>query len=230
MNTAPSACDLTRSDFMDMDALLMQDLGMFIQCSHHALYFPTTHAPRQPELLPRERRLLLPLYRQGSLLGVLLLHGVKVRDARVLLPQLPAIADLCLELLARVKATRVDAVTGLATENVLYGSMEDEAARVREIFADPSRGDGQRRPLLPAHTGKASSSRRHVRMSGGCRSGGRGKPQGCRFAVCSVDLSPYSPSPVIPTAPDATPGLLPRVLATGTACGRLPVARCCRCP
>ena len=69
---------------MDMDALLMQELGKFIQCSHHALYFPTTHAPRQPELLPRERRLLLPLYRQGSLLGVLMLHGVKVRDARVL--------------------------------------------------------------------------------------------------------------------------------------------------
>ena len=132
---------------MDMDALLMQELGKFIQCSHHALYFPTTHAPRQPELLPRERRLLLPLYRQGSLLGVLMLHGVKVRDARLLLPQLPAIADLCLELLARVKATRVDAVTGLATENVLYGSMEDEAARVREIFADPSRGDGQSSPL-----------------------------------------------------------------------------------
>ena len=132
---------------MDMDALLMQELGKFIQCSHHALYFPTTHAPRQPELLPRERRLLLPLYRQGSLLGVLMLHGVKVRDARILLPQLPAIADLCLELLARVKATRVDAVTGLATENVLYGSMEDEAARVREIFADPSRGDGQTSPL-----------------------------------------------------------------------------------
>ena len=147
MNTAPSACDLTRRDLMDMDALLMQELGKFIQCSHHALYFPTTHAPRQPELLPRERRLLLPLYRQGSLFGVLMLHGVKVRDARLLLPQLPAIADLCLELLARVKATRVDAVTGLTTENVLYGSMEDEAARVREIFADPSRGDGQSSPL-----------------------------------------------------------------------------------
>ena len=132
---------------MDMDALLMQELGKFIQCSHHALYFPTAHAPRQPELLPRERRLLLPLYRQGSLLGVLMLHGVKVRDARALLPQLPAIAGLCLELLARVKATRVDAVTGLATENVLYGAMEDEAARVRELFADPSRGDGEHSPL-----------------------------------------------------------------------------------
>lgn len=132
---------------MDMDALLMQELGKFIQCSHHALYFPTVHAPRQPELLPRERRLLLPLYRQGSLLGVLMLHGVKVRDARALLPQLPAIAGLCLELLARVKATRVDAVTGLATENVLYGAMEDEAARVRELFADPSRGDGEHSPL-----------------------------------------------------------------------------------
>ena len=132
---------------MDMDALLMQELGKFIQCSHHALYFPTAHAPRQPELLPRERRLLLPLYRQGSLLGVLMLHGVKVRDARALLPQLPAIAGLCLELLARVKATRVDAGTGLATENVLYGAMEDEAARVRELFADPSRGDGEHSPL-----------------------------------------------------------------------------------
>lgn len=132
---------------MDMDALLMEELGKFIHCSHHALYFPTAHAPRQPELLPRERRLLLPLYRQGGLLGVLMLHGVKVRDARALLPQLPAIADLCLELLARVKATRVDAVTGLATENVLYGVMEDEAARVREIFADPTCGHGQDAPL-----------------------------------------------------------------------------------
>ena len=87
---------------------------------------------------------MLPLV---FLLGVLMLHGVKVRDARALLPQLPAIAGLCLELLARVKATRVDAVTGLATENVLYGAMEDEAARVRELFADPSRGDGEHSPL-----------------------------------------------------------------------------------
>lgn len=147
MNTAASACDLTRRDLMDMDALLMRELGKFLRCSHHALYFPTAHAPREPELLPRERRLLLPLYRQGDLLGVLMLHGIKVRDVRLLLPRLPAIADLCLELLARVKATRVDAVTGLATENVLYGSMEDEAARVREIFADPSCGNGQNASL-----------------------------------------------------------------------------------
>ena len=67
-------------------------------------------------------------------------------DARVLLPQLPAIADLCLELLARVKATRVDAVTGLATENVLYGSMEDEVSR-RCRYSRPSTTD--RAPPAP---------------------------------------------------------------------------------
>lgn len=147
MNTAPAACDLSRRDLMDMDALLMQELGRFVPCSHHALYFPTDHAPRRPELLPRERRLLLPLHRHGALLGVLMLHGVRVRQTRSLLPQLPAIAGLCLEVLARVKATCVDAVTGLATEQVLYDAMEDEAARVRGIFADPSCGDGQNAPL-----------------------------------------------------------------------------------
>ncbi|EEB32761.1 hypothetical protein DESPIG_02371 [Desulfovibrio piger ATCC 29098] len=94
----------------------------------------------------------------------------------------------------------------------------------------PARGSPRRTLCavlsFPVYPGKASSSRRHVRMSGGCRSGGRGRPQGCRFAARSVDLSPYSPLPVRPTAPDATPGPASRA----RPCGRHSVARCCRCP
>lgn len=139
--------DLARGDLMDMESLLCGGLAAFFSFSGHALYFPTRDAPDAPEFLPRERRLLLPLVWREKTLGVLMLHGVRAREVRPLLPVLPAVVALCLENLARVRAARTDAVTGLATEDVLFARMEDEAARVRAHLDDPAQPDGRPAPL-----------------------------------------------------------------------------------
>lgn len=119
MKQIPASPDLAREDLMEMEGLLRDQLAAFFTFSGHALYFPTENAPEEPLLLPRERRLLLPLRREGLVLGVFMLHGVRAREVRPLLPALPAVAGLCLENLARAKAARTDATTGLATEEAL---------------------------------------------------------------------------------------------------------------
>lgn len=147
MKQIPQDLDLARGDLMDMEGLLCSGLAAFFTFSGHALYFPTQNPPDAPQVLPRERRLLLPLIWQGELLGVLMLHGVRAREVRPLLPALPSVVALCLENLARARAARTDAVTGLATEDALYARMEDEAARVRAHLDDPAQPDGRPAPL-----------------------------------------------------------------------------------
>ncbi|SDF05553.1 tetratricopeptide repeat protein [Desulfovibrio legallii] len=138
---------LEREDIIEMEGLLCGQLEAFFSFSGHALYFPTEHAPTEPQLLSRERRLLLPLQREGRALGVLMLHGVRARAARALLPVLPAVTALCLDNLAWVRASRTDALTGLATEDVLFSRMEEAAARVRAHLEDPAMAGGHEAPL-----------------------------------------------------------------------------------
>lgn len=128
---------LSRRDLMKREAFFCSSLGEFFSFAGHALYFPTHGAPEAPELLSAERRLLLPLEWRGESLGVLLLHGVKSRQIRRLLPQLPAIAALCLENLARAVSMKRDPQTGLATELSLLGHMEKEVELVRQAMCDP---------------------------------------------------------------------------------------------
>lgn len=123
---------------MEQERLLCASLAGFFPFSGHALYFPTGDAPLIPELLPRERRLLLPLIWKGHHLGVLMLTGVGVRQTRRLLPHLPAIAALCLGTVAREQAMHRDASTGLLTENALLSRLEMEAERLRNALADPA--------------------------------------------------------------------------------------------
>ena len=132
-----SLCSLARADILEQESLLISRLRHFLSFSGHALYFPTGDLPEEPEYLPRERKLLLPLRYGGAALGMLMLHGVRAREVRPLLPVLPSLAQICLELLQRVKLCCRDRVTGLATEDVLYGVMEAEAARVRAQLARP---------------------------------------------------------------------------------------------
>lgn len=140
MKQIPQDLNLARGDLMDMEGLLCSGLAAFFTFNGHALYFPTQNPPDAPQFLPRERRLLLPLVWREELLGVLMLHGVRAREVRPLLPALPSVVALCLENLARSRAARTDAVTGLATEDALYARMEDEAARVRAHLDDPEIG------------------------------------------------------------------------------------------
>ena len=139
--------DLAREDLMAMEGLLCEQLSSFLSFSGHALYFPTGRAPEEPQLLARERRLLLPLRRENHLLGVFMLHGVKAREARPLLPFLPAIVALGLENLARAKAMRTDVVTGLATEQALFAHMEDAAERLRAYLEEPGAEESGPAPL-----------------------------------------------------------------------------------
>lgn len=139
--------DLAREDLMEMEGLLCEQLSSFLSFSGHALYFPTSRAPEEPQLLTRERRLLLPLRRENRLLGVFMLHGVKAREARPLLPFLPAIVALGLENLARAKAMRTDAVTGIATEQALFAHMEDAAERLRAYLEEPNAEESGPAPL-----------------------------------------------------------------------------------
>ncbi|MTJ91847.1 MAG: tetratricopeptide repeat protein [Desulfovibrio sp.] len=139
--------DLAREDLMEMEGLLCEQLSSFLSFSGHALYFPTSRAPEEPQLLTRERRLLLPLRRENRLLGVFMLHGVKAREARPLLPFLPAIVDLGLENLARAKAMRTDSVTGIATEQALFAHMENAAERLRAYLEEPNAEESGPAPL-----------------------------------------------------------------------------------
>ena len=138
---------LAREDIMAMEGLLCEQLSSFLSFSGHALYFPTGRAPEEPQLLTRERRLLLPLRWENQFLGVFMLHGVKAREARPLLPFLPAIVALGLENLARAKAMRTDAVTGLATEQALFAHMEGAAERLRAYLEEPGAEESGPAPL-----------------------------------------------------------------------------------
>lgn len=132
---------------MEMESLLCAGLGAFLSFEGHALYFPTHAGPREPELLSRERRLLLPLVWRGESLGVLMLHGVRAREARRLLSHLPAIAALCLENLARARAMERDPATDLITEAALLARMEAEVELLRAAMRDPSRSTSGPAPL-----------------------------------------------------------------------------------
>lgn len=147
MLTYPSPLTLTRKDLIDMEGMLRDQLATFLAFSGHALYFPTEEAQNMPRLLAREHRLLLPLPWEGALLGVCMLHGVKTQEAQRLLPFLPAVANLCLGNMARAKALRTDALTGLATADALFARMEENANRLRACLDTPGTGEGSSAPL-----------------------------------------------------------------------------------
>lgn len=139
--------ELAREDLIEMEGLLCRQLSAFLTFSGHALYFPRNHAQDEPQLLARERKLILPLFWRKHLLGMVMLHGVRAREVRPLLKVLPALAALCLENLARAKAVRTDAVTALATEESLFARMEGEAERVRAHLEEPSAPEGLATPM-----------------------------------------------------------------------------------
>lgn len=129
---------MTNKNLLDMQDLLCASLSPFISFEGHALYFPTTGAPEEPQLLARERKLLLPLFWQGKRLAVLMLHKVQVREIRRALHLLPAIAALCLENLARTRAQSTDPATGCLTQQALRQSIAAEMAVARTHLDNPA--------------------------------------------------------------------------------------------
>lgn len=163
------ALRLRREDLLTMEPLLASLLRRVLPFASHSLYFPTpANTPDGPQWLPRERTLLLPLVRQmghrgasegqgtqgaegtagaasGEVLGVFTARGVDGRAAKRLLPELPALADLCLDHLELERRGRCDALTGLALGRELLGRMGREADMVRQRFSGG--GDEDMGPL-----------------------------------------------------------------------------------
>ncbi|MBO4300314.1 MAG: tetratricopeptide repeat protein [Desulfovibrio sp.] len=148
MNKISSSLVLGREDIIEMEGMLCEQLSSFISFSGHALYFPTEGTRKEPALLAHEHRLLLPLYWEGSLLGVCMLHGIRAREVRPLLPMFPAITDLCLHNMAFSRALRTDALTGLATEETLLSRMDEAANRLRAWLESPG---GEETVPAPLH-------------------------------------------------------------------------------
>lgn len=133
------AMKLGREDLLAMERKLCACLGRFLTFSAHNVFFPPSAESLEPELLAAEKRLLLPLARDGEFLGMLMLSGIRLKQARALFPHLPAILSLCLDNLALAKAAAIDAFSGLPDEAHFYALLESEAALARSHLEDPGR-------------------------------------------------------------------------------------------
>ena len=113
---------------LEGQAELCAALASVCKFKGYTLYFPRSGGEAGPQLLPRERKLLLPLIWHKELLGVLVLQNIVSRQIRPILPALPAIIELTLEKMALARELATDPVTGLLREQSLYAWMEEECA------------------------------------------------------------------------------------------------------
>jgi GGDEF domain-containing protein len=124
--SASSKAGLCRHDLIELEPLLREGLARFLSFTSHGLYFPRENIPRDPQWLPRERKLLIPLAVDGQTLGVFMADGVAARGVRPLLPALPGIVALCLENLRLHKRACRDSLTELATREALLARAVNE--------------------------------------------------------------------------------------------------------
>lgn len=126
---------LTRADILIYQERLCEYLGQFFGFSGHNLYFPAD--PGQCIFLPGEKRLILPLRRNGEYLGALMLDKTRNREVRKALPLMEKITAICLDNLAWERFSSMDARTGLFCEEFLFSHMEEKVESFhREIMND----------------------------------------------------------------------------------------------
>jgi diguanylate cyclase (GGDEF)-like protein len=139
MNQQPPIPDspetpLVRSDLIRFESLLKKNLERFFSCEKFSLSFPPNPpAAMQPargtqefRAILEEDRLLLPLAREGTLLGIGLIREIDEAGLRPLVPVLPRIAELVLENIRRHKASITDPLTGLRNRIFLQAGLERE--------------------------------------------------------------------------------------------------------
>ena len=126
---------LVRRDLLDLEQRLRDSLHRVLPFEAHAVYFPRQTRSQEPEWLPDEGKLLLPLVRHGELLGVFMARVPDAERVTALLPSLPGIVDLCLENLELYKAGRLDPRSGLATHEVLLERLTQETGAIQSAFA-----------------------------------------------------------------------------------------------
>lgn len=123
---------LERHDLIRFEHRLRQGLARFLPYAACSLYFPGDDAAREAEYIPREQRLLLPLFAPPapgrhsasqsdagecapSLLGVFVARGIAPAAYKAVSLLMPQLAALLMEDLALYKAALCDPVTGLYT-------------------------------------------------------------------------------------------------------------------
>ena len=121
---------------LEGQAELCAALAKFCHFESHTLYFPTSLERVEPQFLANERKVILPLVWQKTLLGVLVLQKVWSKEARSLLSVFPAIIAQILHSMALARALSRDPLTDLLRESALYDRMEEEVA----IVKDPAMG------------------------------------------------------------------------------------------
>lgn len=126
---------LVRRDLLDLEQRLRDSLYRVLPFEAHAVCFPRQTRSKEPEWLPDEGKLLLPLVRHGELLGVFMARVPDAERVTALLPSLPGIVDLCLENLELYKAGRLDPRSGLATHEVLLERLTQETGAIQSAFA-----------------------------------------------------------------------------------------------
>ena len=148
--SAGSKAGLCRHDLIELEPLLCEALARFFSFTSHGLYFPRENIPLEPQWLPRERKLLMPLVLDGQTLGVLMAGGVAAKGMRALLPSLPGIVGLCLENLRLHKRACRDSLTDLATREALLARSVSELEQGRRQHAESFES---RKPSLPPQQG-----------------------------------------------------------------------------
>ncbi len=131
-------------DLIRFEHALKDEIAAFIPFSSYSLYFPQEMPleMRDPDAepggigalaihLPSERKLLLPLVREGRFLGVFQARGVSFKAPKALLPFLARMASLCLDKLALYKRSISDPLTGLEAPGPFAEALERELDVVR---------------------------------------------------------------------------------------------------
>ena len=187
--------ELQPRDLIEYEPRLKEALSRFFRFETHSLYFPKS-AFFAPKWLPEERRLLLPLMREGRLLGVFAAGGVEIREDQLEL--LVQAAGLCLDNLALFKAGLIESGSGLYFRDCLIHHLTAAIETVRSslspapLYADPAGINNLAAPTAPADPGQ--NSREHSDPDVKPAAAGLQRllvnPLGNSFAVMSVNFSP----------------------------------------
>jgi tetratricopeptide (TPR) repeat protein len=164
----PEAVRVGSLDLLQYEAVLSASIRRFLAFKTYSLHFPIVKdkadLPLKVELLPDERKVLLPLTdAEGSLLGVFVAKEVELRSARKILPHLRQLGELCLENLSLYKQSLCDAVSGLFTRAHLLDTFTGDLERMREYLRpeSPARGPVRVSILVLRLNGFAELAREH---------------------------------------------------------------------
>jgi tetratricopeptide (TPR) repeat protein/GGDEF domain-containing protein len=159
---------ITSLDLLQYEAVFCASLRKFLSFSTYTLHFPAGTAGENPkpdaEILPQERKILLPLAEPGGpLLGIFVAKDARLAGVKKILPYLRKIGELCLENLSLHKQSLCDQVSGLFTRQRLLDVFTGNLEYMREYLRpeNPSRGPVRVSLLVLRLNGLAALAHEH---------------------------------------------------------------------